>query len=1247
MQFSHLHVHTQYSLLDGAANISSLYSKARKYNNPALAITDHGNMFGVFKFVAEAWDKKNLNEDGTLKVKPIVGCEFYVVENREKRSFTREEKDVRYHQLLLAKNSEGYKNLVKLCSLGYMEGLYGKYPRIDKSLIEKYAKGLIATTCCLGATVPRMIVKYGEEQALNEFKWWHNLFGEDYYIEIQRHGIPEQNIVNEVLLKWAKQFNVKVICSNDSHYVEREDSNAHDILLCINTGEKQSTPKWKGDGEEDQFVKGSRFAFFNDEFYFKTPQEMEQLFADIPESLDNTNEIVDKIEPLNLKQDILLPNYEIPNSFSNQDDYLKHLTYDGALKRYGELEDSIKERIDFELFTIRTMGFAGYFLIVQDFINHGKDIGVFVGPGRGSAAGSAVAYCIGITNIDPIKYNLLFERFLNPDRKSMPDIDTDFDDEGRQKVIDYVVEKYGKNQVAQIVTYGTMAAKMSIKDVARVLDLPLADSNFLAKLVPEKPGITLNRIIKAPLTKKDAEKLVNGKTDEKGEKSLEEKEALATDDLDQVKQLREIYNGNDLRATVIKEALVLEGSVRGTGLHAAGIIIAPKDLSEILPVATSKETNLLITQFEGKVIEDAGVIKMDFLGLKTLTIIRDALKLIKLNHGVEIDIQEIPLDDKKTFELYQKGLTNGTFQFESPGMQKHLLALKPDKFEDLIAMNALYRPGPLAYIPQFIKRKLGQEQVSYDLPELEEYLAETYGITVYQEQVMLLSQKLASFTKGDADVLRKAMGKKDKATLDKMKNKFIEGCEKNKLEIKVCEKIWTDWEAFAQYAFNKSHSTCYAFVAFQTAYLKAHYPAEYMASVLNHAGAIEKITFFMEECRSIGIPVLGPHVNESFSKFAVVKNSNTIRFGLSALKGVGEVAIDAIIEERLANGQYTSVFNLAQRVNLRAVTKKSFEGLAFGGGFDCFENVHRAQYFNIDNNEKQTMIDKIVRFGNLMQENANSSQIDMFGQANDDGNSIPEPVMPACEAWSTLEKLRFEKEVVGMYLSGHPLDTYDLELNKFCNVSINELKEPNKLENRDLSFAGIITLANHRTTKQGKPFGTFNIEDFDASIQLNLFSEDYLRFKHFLVPDTFLHIKAKAQKRWNNEELEIKISSIQLLDELRDKLSKKITIQLSIHEFDDIAVENFKAIFAKYPGSCIIEFEVYDEKAMNYIELPSKKWKVNPSNELINELKQLGNFTIELNKNKDEIFLNKLHIKSQTKTVVVQEEVLNEEMEIE
>ena len=1199
MQFSHLHVHTQYSLLDGAADISTMYQKAVNDNMRAIAITDHGNMFGVFKFVAEA--AKHNTHDQPNKIKPIVGCEFYLVNDRHKRQFTKDDKDIRYHQLLLAKTPEGYKNLIKLCSLGYMEGLYGKYPRIDKELILKYHNGLIATTCCLGASVPKVILRKGIEEGEKEFKWWLDLFGEDYYIELQRHSIPDQIRVNEVLIGFAKKYNVKIIASNDSHYVDQADANAHDILLCINTGEKQSTPTIKEMSEDEVNTKDRRFAFYNDQFYFKTTDEMSNLFADLPQAIDNTNEIVDKIQPLQLKQDILLPHFRIPTGFVSQDDYLKHLTFLGAKARYKELSPEVEERLNFELNTIRIMGFAGYFLIVSDFIKAGRELNVLVGPGRGSAAGSAVAYCIGITNIDPIKYNLLFERFLNPDRKSMPDIDTDFDDEGRQKVIDYVVEKYGKNQVAQIITYGTMAAKMSIKDVARVLDLPLQDANNLAKLVPEKPGIELNRLLTAPL---------------KGPKSLDEKEQLTGEDIDNVNALREIYQGDDIRSRVLKEAVVLEGSVRGTGIHAAGIIIAPKDLTEIIPVSTSKETNLLITQYDGKVIEDSGVIKMDFLGLKTLTIIRDALRLIRENHAISIDIDTIPLDDAKTFALYQRGETNGTFQFESGGMQKHLKDLKPDKFEDLIAMNALYRPGPIEYIPNFIARKHGKEIITYDLPEMEEFLKDTYGITVYQEQVMLLSQKIGGFSKGDADVLRKAMGKKDRGTLDKMKSKFFSGASEKGFPIEKLEKIWTDWESFAQYAFNKSHSTCYAFVAYQTAYLKAHYPGEYMASVLTHnLNNIDKVTFFMEECKRMGVPVLGPDVNESNYQFAVNKKGQ-IRFGLGAVKGVGEGAVKAIVDERQNSGPYASIFELARRVNLRAANKRSFESLAYAGGFDSFPGVHRAQYFHSENGDGINFLEKVIRYGNKLQEVKNSAQQSLFGEAS--GVLEPEPKVPNCEAWSNLEQLKFERDVVGIYISGHPLDNYRFELATYCNTSVNEFQEMPKIKGRDIAVGGIVTLVNHRISKTGKPFGSFTLEDYKGNFEFMVFGEDYLKYKAFFTPGYFLHVKGKVQDRYKQEgNLEFKITGIQLLTDLRRQKIKQLTINIPLSRLDESLINEMFQCINKFNdasnATCNVRFLLVDSEEGLDLTLPARKLRVDPSNELITALEKFQGITYRLN----------------------------------
>jgi DNA polymerase-3 subunit alpha len=1197
-KFSHLHVHTQFSLLDGAASIKSLYQKAIADEMPALAITDHGNMFGAFEFVAEAY--KHKNDDGSLKVKPVVGCEFYVVENRHKRAFTKEQKDQRYHQVLLAKNTQGYNNLLKLTSLGYQEGMYSKYPRIDKELLQQYHEGLIATTCCLGAYVPQYILCDSEDAAEKEFKWWLNMFGEDYYIEIQRHGMKEQDKVNECLLKWAIKHNVKVIASNDSHYTDQDDYNAHDILLCINTGEKQSTPGFDDFANDEMQVKNRRFKFPNDQFYFKKTGEMKELFKDIPHAIDNTNEIVDKVELLNLKKDILLPNFPIPKEFQQHDDsnlnqweYLHYLTYEGARKRYSEIGEEIRERLDFELFTIKTMGFAGYFLIVSDFIRAGRELGVFVGPGRGSAAGSVVAYCVGITNIDPIKYNLLFERFLNPDRKSMPDIDTDFDDDGRQKVIDYVVQKYGKNQVAQIVTFGTMAAKMSIKDVARVLDLPLAESNMLAKLVPDKPGTNLNRVLFAPLTIKE------------GPKSLEEKEGLNPEDVDNVKKLREIYNGQNLQAQVLKEAARLEGSVRNTGLHAAGIIIAPDDLKNIIPVATSKDSDLLVTQIAGNVIEEAGVIKMDFLGLKTLSILKTALELIKQNHGIAIEIDEIPLDDEATYQLYQKGETNATFQFESAGMQKHLRDLKPDVFADLIAMNALYRPGPMAYIPDYVERKHGRQEITYDVPDMAEYLEETYGITVYQEQVMLLSQKLAGFSKGDADVLRKAMGKKQIAILNKMKEQFMEGATKKGHPADKLTKIWNDWEAFAQYAFNKSHSTCYAFVAYQTAYLKAHYPSEYMAGVLNHAGNIEKITFFMEECKRMGLKVLGPDINESQKGFAVNKKGE-IRFGMMGLKGVGENAIEYILEERKKNGPYTSIFDMIKRVNLRAANKKSLESLAYSGAFDCFTEYHRAQYFGCHKDTNTTGLDVIVQFGQRYQAQAQSSSNSLFGDMVQ--MDVPIPQLPKVEPWPLTELLDHEKDVTGMFMSGHPLDNYKFEMKHYGFTPIAEfcvLKEAPQLspkKNKPFKIAGLVIDSQHRVTKTGRNFGVLCIEDFSGKVEIMLWSDDYVKFQNYLEKGKSVLVQGEFKTRFNQDQYEFKVTSINLLEITKANFTKQLILDIPTKIINSDFIDFFDKNVKTFPGKTSIKFNIIEAKDNLKLSLYTLEKGVTMNDEIVHWL---------------------------------------------
>ncbi len=1208
-QFNHLHVHSQFSLLDGAADITKMFQKAFKDDMKAMAITDHGNMFGVFKFVAEA-AKHN--------IKPIVGCEFYMVEDRHIKQFTKEKKDKRYHQLMLAKNAEGYQNLIKLCSLGYIEGMYSKWPRIDKELILKYHKGLIATTCCLGAIVPQYILNDELEKAETEFKWWLDLFGEDYYIELQRHGLPEQGKVNAVLLKFAVKYNVKIICSNDTHYVDEDNANAHDILLCVNTNDLQKTPI----ATDEEGGKGYRFGFPNNEFYFKTQKEMRKLFHDVPQALDNTNEIVDKVDTLKLKRDIMLPNFPIPEEFKihqgptadkeNQWEYLKHITYEGARNRYSEIGLETQERIDFELFTIKTMGFAGYFLIVADFIKAGRDMGVFVGPGRGSAAGSVVAYCIGITNIDPLKYNLLFERFLNPDRNSMPDIDTDFDDEGRQKVIDYVVDKYGQNQVAQIITYGSMAAKSSIKDVARVLDLPLSESNALAKLVPDRPGTNLNKVMTAPLE--------------------DLKKQLSPEDIENIVKLREhLSKTNEIQSKVLKEALVLEGSVRNVGIHAAGIIIAPEDLTNIVPVSTSKESTLLVTQYDGRVIEDAGVIKMDFLGLKTLTILKDALRMIKENHGVDIAIDEIPLDDAPTFELYQRGDTRGTFQFESDGMVKYLRELKPDKFEDLIAMNALYRPGPMDYIPLYVNRKHGREEIKYDLDAMEEYLSDTYGITVYQEQVMLLSQKLGNFSKGDADVLRKAMGKKDRKMLDMLKPQFIENGKKNGHNEKILNKVWTDWEAFAAYAFNKSHSTCYAFVAYQTAYLKTHYPSEYMAAVLNNQNNIEKIAFFMEECKKMGLNVLGPDVNESGQSFGVNKKGD-VRFGMAAVKGIGDKAVESIIEERDANGPYLSIYDFVQRSNLRSVNRRVMENLVYSGAFDCFEKP-RAQYFQIPDGSNQIAIERLIKYGNDYQNNKNSSAMSLFGGTSD--ADIPEPALPDCEEWELIERLKHEKELIGIYLTGHPLDNYRIEMEHFCSTKVEELqlldkiKSPevdeevkkafDRLKHKELVIGGLVSAAAHRITRRGMPFGIVTFEDYTSSFEIAVFGEEYVKFKAFFEAGYFLQIHGNIRERYRNSgDYEFKIKNIQLLDEVRDKMAKCITIQLPLHEISSGFLKGLEEIVERNQNQngerkCELKFTVLDYEDEISIDMFSKSVKVNPDNHFMAEISKLRGIQYKLN----------------------------------
>lgn len=1179
MKFSHLHNHTQYSLLDGASSIKKLFSKAIKDQMPAVAITDHGNMFGVFDFVKEA--KKYKDENGNLLVKPVVGCEFYIVDERTQLTFTKDRKDVRYHQLLLAKNKQGYKNLIKLCSLGFTEGLYGKYPRIDKSLILQYHEGLIASTCCLGALVPRTLLKDGFDAGEREFKWWLDIFGEDYYVELQRHGIPDQDKVNLDLLKLANKYNVKVIASNDSHYVEEEDSNAHDILLCVNTGEKQSTEKMRDYGDDEEVNdKKKRFAFFNNQFFFKNSQQMTELFSDLPQAIDNTNDIVDKVELVSVTNDLLLPNFPVPPPFTTQEDYLEFLTYEGAKMRYKIFSPELEERLQFELGVIKKMGFAGYFLIVSDIIVSSKKMGVLVGPGRGSAAGSVVAYCIGITSIDPMKYNLLFERFLNPERASMPDIDTDFDDIGRGKVVEYIVDKYGKNQVAHIITYGTMAAKSSIKDVARVMDLPLDESNMMAKLVPDRPGTSLHEILHIPI------------------KQLEKKEGVSAEEIQNIEKLQAIYHSSDIKGTILHEAEKLEGTVRNTGIHAAGIIIGPKDLMEILPLCKQKDIDLYVTQFAGNVVEEAGAIKIDVLGLSNLSIIRDALIFIKENHGVDLEIDKIELDDEKTFQLYQNADTEGTFQFASAGMKKYLKDLKPTNIEDLIAMNALYRPGPLEYIPDFIDRKHGRKEIVYDLPEMEEHLKETYGITVYQEQVMLLSQKLANFSKGDADILRKAMGKKQIEVLNKMKAKYLEGCAANNHPLDKCEKVWTDWEAFAQYAFNKSHSTCYAYLAYQTAYLKANYTPEYMAALLNSQGNLEDITKYMKECKRIGLTVLGPDINESKKGFSVNRDG-IIRFGLGAIKGVGEAAVMEIIENRDRNGKYTDVFDMVKRLSSRTVSRKTLESLIMAGGFDSFTDMHRAQYFAIATGETQTNLERIIRFGQQVSMNANTMSNSLFGES-----SMPEitaPKMAPAEPWTLSETLEREKEMVGIYISAHPLDGFHYEMNHYGFIPLSEI-EGDAYKNRPLRMAGYVSSALHLVSKKGTKYGKFKIVDYHGEFEFSLFREDYLKFKDMLLQDNKVFIQGRFQARFYDEtQFEFKIQSISLLDDVMATMTKRLNIEVPLQHVTGNFVEMIRK-HAEKSGSCELGIKVVDLTTREIIRMHTSYKKIEFNDVLVNEL---------------------------------------------
>ena len=1222
--FSHLHNKTQFSVLQSTIQVNNLIKKAVDEGMPAVAISDSGNMMAAFHFIEAAYKHNSSieseiqelkeseeitpqkeNELKAKKILPIVGCEFHVCHDRMDKSY----KDNGYQIPFLAKNKNGYQNLIQLCSAGFVEGFY-YVPRIDQNIIPQFKEDVIVTTGGFYGQIPQMILNEGESKAEEAFLWWKEQFKEDFYIELFRHGLEEEDRVNAVLLQFAEKHNVKYFASNDTYYLNQDDADAHDVLLCIKDGERKSTPKGRG--------RGFRFGFSNDEYYFKSQDEMKSLFADLPEAISTTNDIISKCEPYRLASDVLLPAFQIPAEFQDEKDqadpslklgennYLRHLTYEGAKKRYEEVTHEIKERLDFELETIKNTGYPGYFLIVQDFCNAARDMGVSVGPGRGSAAGSAVAYCTGITNVDPIEYNLLFERFLNPDRISLPDIDIDFDDEGRGKVIQYVIDKYGSSQVAQIITYGTMAAKSSIRDTGRVLDLPLPETDRLAKLVPD---VKLNKLF--------------------GWSKEEVKEKLNSDQLKNAEELINKLEEEGLEGEVIRQAKLIEGSLRNTGIHACGVIITPSDIRNLVPVALAKDSDMWCTQFDNAVAESAGLLKMDFLGLKTLTLIKDTVKIIKAMTGDEIDIDSIPLDDEKTYELFQQGETVGIFQYESLGMQKHLKSLRPTAFSDLIAMNALYRPGPLEYIPSFIKRKHGNEEIEYDLPVMQEYLEETYGITVYQEQVMLLSQKLAGFTKGEADTLRKAMGKKNFELLSKMKPQFLQQGGERGHDAEILEKIWKDWEKFASYAFNKSHSTCYALIAYQTAYLKAHYPAQYMAAVLsNNMNDIKTVTFFMEECNRMGIKVLGPDVNESWYKFAV-NEKGEIRFGLGAIKGVGHGPVKNIVEKRKEEGKFHSIFDFVKKVSLKDCNKRVLESLAMAGAFDSFIGVHRAQYFGLDEHQ-QTLIEKSIKFGQAFQAKNNTNQASLF-DAFGETVELAEPKIPHVEEWSTFELLTKEKDVVGIYLTGHPLQDYKLELNYFCDINLKVLNEKlQELPEREFSFIGLANSAANLESRRGTKYGVLELQDIEGQMEFRLFGEQYLKFMHFLVPGNFLHIKGKVQQRpkyYKSDEFqkEFRIQQIELLDDVREKLTASLYVRWDYEEMKKDCISSIEKLIKNHKGKKQLIFELLDKESKSFITLNSRKFQTNVSNDFLEGLQNLDGFLgYSINKSKMDSYLYKL-----------------------
>jgi DNA polymerase-3 subunit alpha len=1174
--FAHLRNHSTFSILNSTTEIDDLIKTAVRMEMSAVGLTDSGNLMGAFHFIASVNKHNNKEIDDVAKgkkenpqlLKAVLGCEFNVCRDYLEKST----KDNGGQVPVFAKNKTGYANLSMLSSISHIEGFY-YVPRISKELLIKHKDGLIVTTGGLNGEIPHLLLNVGEHQAEEALLWYKGNFGEDFYIELNRHGLEEENHLNDFLLQMAKKHHIKYFAANNTYYLTQEEAEAHDFLLCIKENTRKDDPIGRG--------YGFRFGFPNNEFYFKTKEQMLGLFTDLPEAIATIGEILTKIESFNLESTIQLPEFEIPEEFLDPEDiadhghrgenaYLKFIAYEGAKKRYGEVDDKLAERIEIELATIKMTGYPGYFLIVQDLIAAARKMGVWVGPGRGSAAGSVVAYSIEITNVDPLKYGLLFERFLNPERISMPDIDIDFDDEGRSRVIEYTINKYGKEKVAQIVTYGTLGTKSAIRDIGRALDTDLSVVN---KLAAQTLGINFKDFF--------------------GKKTEELKEKYKQDQIAAGELLKQKMQEKGIESRILSNTLMIEGLVRNTGVHACGLVVTPVDLRQLVPVFLAKDSEMWTTQFDNSVAEKAGLLKIDFLGLKTLSLIRDTIEIIYLRHKIRIDPDAIPLDDYKTYELFQHGDTVGVFQYESAGMQKHLKDLRPTEFNDLIAMNALYRPGPMQYIPNYIRRKHGNEKIEYDLAANEEILKETYGIVVYQEQVMLLSQKLAGFTLGQADSLRKGMGKKDMAELSKHYSKFIEGGKNNQHDEKILEKIWNDWLAFANYAFNKSHSACYAVIAFQTAYLKANYPAEFMAAVLsNNIGDIKQVTFFMEECRRMKLTTLGPDINESQYKFTV-NAKGEIRFGMGAIKNMGESAAIAILEDRNENGLYSDFMDFLSRVNQRAVNKRNLEALATAGAFDSFQGVHRAQFFFKEPNEQTTFLEKAMRNAMQMQDAKNSTQFNLFGEeANID---MVELSFPQCEPWTKVKELQMELESIGFYISAHPLDSYKSTIRFFTNCNIQKIvNEAESLKGSRVVFAGQVISAEHLSTQQGKAYAKFKIEDHSGSLEMVVFSEAYLKFKYLIDTGAFILVHAIIQPSFrDNEKLEPKIIEIQLLDSVLENTSKETIIRVKVDEADDEDMIHLADSLLSHPGKQSFSMIFIDPVQEIKSKLAPKKLHIN------------------------------------------------------